>query len=102
MIYIVLIVAGVILLQLALARYPIAGLVLPMMSMFGVILSVLVLFAPSGSGLGDSKNRLSLLIFLLLSTVTFLIYFMKRRKEYQEGYMNAEKVKKKGSDEDSE
>lgn len=102
MIYVVLIIIAVILAQLFLANYPIGGLILPMASMFGVIVSGMILFAPSGSGWKDSRNQLSLLLFLLLTAVTFLIYFLKRRKEYQEGYLNNEKTEKRPDDSDSE
>lgn len=101
MIYIVLIVIGVILLQLWLARFPIAGLILPMMSIFGLLMSGMVLLAPSGEGLADSRNRVALLLFLLLAAATFLIYFLQRQKEYQEGYLNDEKAENKSKKRDS-
>ena len=102
MFYVVLIIAGVIALQLWLARFPIAGLLLPMMSIFGVIIAGMILFAPSGAGMAESRNLVSLLLFLLLTAGTFLIYFLKRRKEYQEGYLNDEKAEIKPKNSDSE
>lgn len=102
MIYIVLIVIAVILVQLYAARFPIAGLILPMMSMFGSIIAGMILFSPSGEGWADSRNRVSLLLFLLLAAATFLIYFLKRRKEYQEGYLNDEHAEIKTKKGDSE
>ena len=102
MFYVILIIAGVIALQLWLARFPIVGLLLPMMAIFGAIIAAMILFAPSGTGFQDSRNLVSLLLFLLLAAGTFLIYFQKRRKEYQEGYLNDEKAEIKPKKSDSE
>lgn len=95
MFYVVFIVAGVLLLQFFISKNPIAGLIIPMGSIFGVIMAALMIFSTDGGGWSKPVNRLSLLIFLLLTAVSFLLYFLRRRNEYQQGYMNDEKIEKK-------
>ena len=90
----VLIVLAILVLELLLARYPIAGLIIPMASMFGVIVGGMMLLAPSGGGWQDIKNREAFLLFIVLTAGSFLIYYRKRRKEHQEGYLNSEKAEK--------
>ena len=95
MISVVLIVLAILVLELLLARYPIAGLIIPMASMFGVIVAGMMLLAPSGVGWQDVKGREAFLLFIILTAGSFLIYYRKRRKEHQEGYLNVEKPEKK-------
>lgn len=102
MIYVVIAIAGVLVLQFFLSKHPIAGLILPMSSIFGVIMAGMVIFASDGGGWGKPTNRLTLLIFLLLTAVSFLMYFIRRRNEYQQGYLYDEKAEKKENKGDSE
>ena len=94
MIYVVFLVLATVVLELFLAKYPIGGLIIPIASMFGVIVAGMMLFAPSGDGWQDIKNRQALLLFLIQTATTFLIYYRKRRKEHQEGYLNSERAEK--------
>ena len=95
MVNVLLIVLGIMVLELFLSQYPIVGLIIPMASMFGMIVAGMMLLAPSGGGWQDAKSREAFLLFIVLSAGSFLIYYRTRRKEHQEGYLGSEKSGKR-------
>lgn len=95
MIYVVLVAAGILVLQYFLAKNPVAGLIIPMGSIFGVIMAALLIFSADGGGWAVPNNRLTLLVFLFLTAVSFLLYFIHRRDEFRDGYRDEEKVEEK-------
>lgn len=93
--YVVLIGVGVLLFQFFLSKSPVLGLMIPMASMLGVIIAGMMIFASDGGGWEAPNNRLTLLIFLVLTISSFLLYFYQRRNEYLQGYMSDKKTEKK-------
>ena len=102
MFYGVLIAIVILLLQVYLSKGVTVGLIIPLGSIFGVILSGMMIFASDGGGWEEPNNRLLLLIFLFLTIVSFLLYFVRRKNEYRQGYFNNEKIEKKKNTGNSE
>lgn len=95
MVHVILIILAIMVLEIFLAKYLIAGLMIPMASMFGMIVAGMMLLAPSSDGWQDVKSREAFLLFIILTAGSFLIYYWKRRKEHQEGYLNTENAENK-------
>lgn len=86
--YVILIALGVLVLEYSLAKYVIVGLIIPMTAAMGMIMAFFTLIM-AGEGAGKDPFLIqSLLLFLFLAAVSFLIYYRRRRQEYREGYMN--------------
>lgn len=100
MIFVVLILVVVLALQLKLAKSPILGLIVPMSGFFGTVIAVyMMLMKPKGVTenlpvAGDAFYKLSALLFVLLTLISFLLYFRERRKEYEAGYPDESSPKK--------
>lgn len=86
MIYVILILVAFIASQMVLSRYVIAGLIIPFLSIIGIILSLFFKQSTFDQLPVDPQTfqKLSSLLFLLVFLASLTLYFKARQKDLQE------------------